>query len=107
MTARESKPSRLREEVLRDIDEALNYYFTEAPYMVRGFESAVLEARKHVENFSGTGSKRYQSSGGENVLRFWTLNKFPYAMFYFERTDYIEIVRLLHQSSNIPVHLES
>ena len=107
MTARESKPSRLRKAAVLDIDEALNYYFTEAPHMVHGFESAVLEARKHVENFSGTGSKRYQSSSGEGVLRVWTLNKFPYAIFYFERTDYIEIVRLLHQSSNIPVHLES
>ena len=107
MTARLAKPSRLREEVLLDIDDALKYYFTEAPHMVRGFESAVLEARRHVEKFPGTGSKRYLSGSGEDTLRFWTLNKFPYAMFYFERADYIEIVRLLHQSSNIPVHLES
>jgi toxin ParE1/3/4 len=107
MTARELKLSRLREAAVLDIDEALNYYFTEAPHMVRGLENAVLEARRHVEKFPGTGSKRYQSSSGEDVLRFWTLNKFPCAIFYFERADYIEIVRLLHQSSNIPVHLES
>ena len=107
MTARLTKPSRLREEVLLDIDEALNYYLTEAPHVVHGFESAVLEALGHVEKFPGTGSKRYLSSSGEDVLRFWTLNKFPYAIFYFERADYIEIVRLLHQSSNIPIHLES
>jgi toxin ParE1/3/4 len=107
MTVRLTKPSRLREEVLLDIDEALNFYIAEAPHMVLRFESAVLEAREHVEKFPGTGSKRYQSISGEDILRFWTLNKFPYAMFYFERADYVEIVRLLHQSSNIPVHLES
>ena len=107
MTVRLTKPSRLREEVLFDIDEALNYYATEAPHMVRRFENAVLEARGHVEKFPGTGSKRYLSGSGADILRFWTLTKFPYAIFYFERADYIEIVRLLHQSSNIPVHLES
>ena len=107
MTVSLTKPSRLREEVLFDIDEALNYYATEAPHMVRRFENAVLEARGHVEKFPGTGSKRYVSGSGEDILRFWTLTKFPYAMFYFERADYIEIVRLLHQASNIPVHLES
>ena len=107
MTVRLTKPSRLREEVLFDIDEALTYYATEAPHMVRRFENAVLEARGHVEKFPGTGSKRYLSGSGEDILRFWTLTQFPYTMFYFERADYIEIVRLLHQSSNIPVHLES
>jgi toxin ParE1/3/4 len=107
MTAQELKLSRLREAAVLDIDEALNYYFTEAPHMVRRFENAVLEARGHVEKFPGTGSKRYLSGSGEDILRFWTLNKFPYAMFCFERAEYIEIVRLLHQSSNIPIHLES
>ena len=106
MTARLTKPSRLREEVLLDIDEALNYYLTEAPHVVHGFESAVLEALGHVEKFPGTGSKRYQSSDGEKVLRFWTLTKFPYAIFYFERPEYVEINRVLHQASNIPVYLE-
>jgi toxin ParE1/3/4 len=107
MTSRVTKPSRLREDALLDIDEALDHYFAEAPHMVAELERAILEAREHVEKFPGTGSKRYQSSSGEDVLRFWTLNTFPYAMFYFERADYVEIVRLLHQASNIPVHLES
>jgi toxin ParE1/3/4 len=100
------KPSRLREEALLDIDEALDHYFSEAPHMLTMLESAILEARRHIEHFPGTGSKRYQSNASNDVLRFWTLNKFPYAIFYFERPDYVEIIRVLHQASNIPVHLE-
>ena len=101
-----TKPSRLREAALLDIDAALDHYFVAAPHMISKLEDAILEARQHVERFPGTGSKRYQSSDGEDVLRFWTLNKFPYAIFYFERPDYVEIIRVLHQASNIPVHLE-
>ena len=106
MTGRPAKPSRLREAALLDIDEALDHYFSEAPHMLTLFESAILAARGHIEYFPGTGSKRYQSSDGEDGLRFWTLNKFPYAIFYFERPSYIDIIRVLHQASNIPVHLE-
>ena len=106
MTVRTTKPSRLREAALLDIDDALDHYFATAPHMVSKLEAAILEARQHVEKFPGTGSKRYQSSDGEKVLRFWTLTKFPYAIFYFERPEYVEIIRVLHQASNIPVHLE-
>ena len=89
-----------------DIDEALDYYLVAAPHMISKLEDAILEARYHVERFPGTGSKRYQSNDGEDVLRFWTLKKFPYAIFYFERPVYVEIIRVLHQSADIPVHLE-
>ena len=39
-------------------------------------------------------------------LRFWTLNRFPYAVFYVESGPGIEVVRVLHQSADIPVRLQ-
>ena len=34
------------------------------------------------------------------------LKRFPYAVFYIERDAYIEVVRVLHQHSDIPVRLQ-
>ena len=107
MTERRSKPSRLREAALRDIEEVTDYYLNEAPHMLAKLEMAILVACGHVEKFPGTGSKRYLAGNTEEPLRFWTLNKFPYAIFYFERSHYIDIIRMLHQAANIPVHLSA
>ena len=109
MTARDTKPSRLREAALFDIDDMLDHYFAQAPQapqMVHKLEVAILEARQHIEKFPGTGSPRYESSKSDEVLRFWLLKRFPYARFYFERTGYIDIVRLIHQAADIPTHIQ-
>ena len=99
-----STPSALAE---RDVDEAVAYYLTEASFDVaERFVDAYDEALWHISRFPGTGSRRYTTSEVDFELRFWTLNKFPYAVFYRERADDVEIIRLLHQASNIPVHLE-
>jgi toxin ParE1/3/4 len=107
MSSRPAKPSRLREAALADIDDAIDYYLLEAPHMVPAFEKAVLRARAHVEKQPGTGSPRYNSPESTGTMRFWLLGQFPYAIFYFERDDYIEIIRVLHQVGNIPAHLQS
>lgn len=106
MTSRYLKASRLREAALLDIDDLFDHYFAETPHMVRKLEIAVLDARRHIERFPGTGSLRYELNNTEGTLRFWLLKRFPYAMFYIERADFIDIVRVLHQASNIPTHLQ-
>ena len=35
-------------------------------------------------------------------LRFSIIERFPYLVFYFERPDYLDIVRVLHQHQDIP-----
>ena len=99
------KASRLREAALQDIDDALDYYTQEAPHILGALQANILAARRHIEQQPATGSKRYQSRKKGEVLRFWLLDQFPYAIFYFDRTDYIDLVRMLHQSSDIPQHL--
>jgi len=100
------KPSRLREAALEDIDQALDYYFEFAEHTVDAFSAAILDARRHVEQHPGTGSPRYSEEGQAEVLRFWLLTRFPYAIFYIERDDFIDIVRVLHQASDIPTQLD-
>ena len=98
-------PSALSES---DVDEAVAYYLKEASFDVaERFVDAYDEALWHISRFPRTGSRRYTTTEVEFELRFWTLNKFPHAVFYRERPDCVEIIRVLHQSSNIPVHLES
>ena len=100
-----STPSALAES---DVDEAVAFYLTEASFRVaERFVDAYDEALWHISRFPGTGSRRYTTSEVDFELRFWTLNKFPYAVFYRERANDVEIIRVLHQSSNIPVHLET
>ncbi len=90
-----------------DIDEAADYYLSEAGADVaRRFISAYDEALSHISQFPGTGSLRYARPGAEAELRFWPLSRFPYAVFYIARAAHIEIVRVLHLSRDLPAHLE-
>ncbi len=66
-------------------------------------ETALL----HLQSYPGTGSQRYAYMSPHAHLRFWTLKRFSYAMFYIERETVINIVRVLHQASDIPFHLDA
>jgi toxin ParE1/3/4 len=91
-----------------DIDEAVAHYIEVASADVA--ERFLLEyegAVEHIARHPGTGSRRYVQVLDGAELRFWTLNRFPYAVFYVERADVIGVVRVLHQASDIPAQLEN
>ena len=101
------KPFRKQRAADRDIDEAIAYYLAEAGEAVAlGFVDAFDQAMEHVCLHPATGSPRYGGISGIGELRFWTLNRFPYSVFYIERDAGIEVIRVLHQSSDIPVRLQ-
>jgi toxin ParE1/3/4 len=90
-----------------DLDSAFEYYFDAANLQVaERFRDAVAQALDHIQLHPATGSMRYALTDVKPPLRFWTLNHFPYAVFYFDRSEYISIVRVLHQSADIPRHLQ-
>jgi toxin ParE1/3/4 len=90
-----------------DLERAFGYYFDAANLQVaERFRDAVAQALDHIQLHPATGSMRYTVSAARPPLRFWTLNHFPYAVFYFAHSEHIDIVRVLHQSSDIPVHLQ-
>ena len=70
------------------------------------FLFAVEDALEHIGRHPGTGSPRYANAADLIGLRFWLVSSFPYAVSYIERDTFIEIVRVLHQASDIPVHIE-
>ncbi len=86
-----------------DSASALEYYFDEAPHMVSAFRDELARAVGFIVENPGAGSPRYSLIRG---LRFWTLNRFPYSVFYVERDAAIEVIRVLHQSSDIPLRLQ-
>lgn len=89
-----------------DLERAFEYYFDVANLEVaERFREAVAQALDHIERHPTTGSMRYALTDVKPPLRFWTLNQFPYAVFYFAHAEHIDIVRELHQSTDIPVHL--
>ena len=91
----------------QDLEDAFSYYIDHADVLVaERFMAEVERALKHIAQHPGTGSPRYSHLLDGEPFRFWTLNKFPYAVFYLERADYIEIICVLHQASDIPSHLE-
>lgn len=87
-----------------DVNDIFAYYREQggpslAERFVDDFDSALL----HIARHPGTGSVRY--AGHVPGLRFWTLRHFPLAVFYVEQADFIDIVRVLHQARDLPIHL--
>lgn len=94
-----------------DLEQAFAYYFDAANLqLAERFRDAVGDALTHIERHPSTGSTRHPVSDAQPPLRFWTLNKFPYAVFYFAHLQHLDphihIVRVLHQASDIPQHLQ-
>jgi toxin ParE1/3/4 len=91
-----------------DIDKATDYYLNEAsPDVALQFIEAYDQALAHISRFPGTGSPKYAQEGAALTFRFWGLSRFPYAVFYIERPERIELARVLHQASDIPEHLST
>jgi toxin ParE1/3/4 len=90
-----------------DVITAHAYYLDHANADVAdGFLESLDDSITHICLNPGTGSLRYAIPDSQEPLRFWTLGRFPYAVFYMERESLIEIIRVLHQASDIPTHLD-
>ena len=89
-----------------DIEDALAYYLAEAPHMVGVFVDALEIAVAHVQRAPGTGSPRYAHELDIPGLRFWSLRKFPYSLFYLEHENHLLFIRLVHMSRDIPAWLQ-
>jgi toxin ParE1/3/4 len=97
---------RLREQARDDLNDAAAYYDEHAAHMTQRFIDAYLAAEAHIAKHPATGSLRYANEDQLRELRFWLVSDFPYAVFYIDRPDFIDIVRVLHQASDIPQNLQ-
>lgn len=85
-----------------DVEAALAYYATENVEAALGFLDELQHATEHIEANPATGSPRYAHELNIPRLRFWSLRHFPYALFYIEHSDHLDVIRCVHLSRDVP-----
>lgn len=95
-----------REAARSDVGEALDWYLSEggsdlATRLVR----AIDELERSIALFPSMGSSRYAMRIRDGSLRFRKVDGFPYLIFYAEHDEGVQILRVLHESRDIPQHM--
>lgn len=90
-----------------DIRSAIEFYVAESVDVAADFIDELERATRHIESHPATGSPRYAHELNIPQLRFWPLGRFPFALFYIEHSDHLDVIRCVHMSRNIPASLQS
>jgi toxin ParE1/3/4 len=100
--------AQLRAVAERDIEDAVDYYRDEAgPQLALDFLDALEAAITLLCQYPLSGSLRFAFELEIPALRSWTLQRFPYLVFYVPDDDRIDIWRVLHARRDIPVFLSA
>ena len=90
----------------RDVEEAVEHYvIEEALQAALGFIEALEQAYARIGRHPGIGSPRYAHELGLPDLRSWPLTHYPHLVFYVERSDHVDVWRVLHGRRDIPAWL--
>lgn len=101
-----AKTVELRARAARDIEGAVDYYAVEAGEDVAlRFISELDEAFGHLTNYPQSGTLRWSHELGIPELRSWSLQRFPYIVFYVDRPSALDVWRVLHARRDIPASL--
>jgi toxin ParE1/3/4 len=88
-----------------DVIDAVEHYLAEAPHVASDFIDELERAVRHIERHPSSGSPRYAHELDIPQLRHWPLRRFPFALFYIEHADRLDILRCVHMTRDIPVTL--
>lgn len=89
-----------------DIDAAVAYYRSKANAAVAyDFVTSLEAAVGHLQKHPLTGSLRFAFELDIPCLRSWSLEKFPYLIFYVPGDSRIDIWRVLHAKRDIQTFL--
>ena len=96
------KPGVLRPRAEIDLIDITKWYADQGGLALaeRFFHSA-YEAVKTLERTPGIGSPRLGQLAGLDGLRSWPVKDFPVRWFYFDRPDFVDMVRLLGERQDI------
>ena len=89
-----------------DIQSAVGFYLAEAAHKAGSFINELEHAARHIETHPSSGSPRYAHELNIPQLRFLPLRRFPYALFYIEHSDHLDVIRCVHMSRDIPTSLQ-
>jgi toxin ParE1/3/4 len=102
-----AKPVVPREQANRDVDEIIDHYLGErAEGAAIGFIDALEQAYLHISRRPGTGSPRYAHELNLPGPRSWALRRYPHLVFHVERSDHIDVWRVLHRQRDIPAWMQ-
>ncbi len=101
------KPVVPREQAHRDVEDAIVHYLAEGGETAAlGFIDALERAYRHIGRHPATGSPRYAHELNLPGLRCWPLTRYPYLVFYVERSDHVDVWRVLHGQRDIPAWMQ-
>lgn len=96
-------PAYRRRAAREDIEAAIRFYLTEASDRVAiGFIDAVEDAIMAAQVHPASGSPRIGQEGGIAGLRSRRTSGYPYLVFYRVVQDRVEVLRVLHESRDLP-----
>lgn len=91
-------PARLRKAARDDVLSEVRYYRKEAGVVVAQKLRLVLQAElDRLEHNPGIGSPSLGQTLAVPGLRAWRVDGFPLSIWYFERSDHLDIVRVVGQ----------
>ena len=87
----------------RDVEAAIDHYLSEnAAPAALGFIDALEQVYVHISRHPGSGSPRYAHEVNLPGLRCSPLKRYPQLVFYIERSDHVDVWRVLHGKRDIP-----
>ncbi|MCB0967806.1 MAG: type II toxin-antitoxin system RelE/ParE family toxin [Ilumatobacter sp.] len=102
-----AKLVRLRQLAASDVEDAREYYRREAGERTAlDFIDAVESAVKRIRRSPQVGSLRFAYELAIPDLRAWTMQPFPYVVFYVVTDDEIDVWRILHTRRDIQATIE-
>jgi toxin ParE1/3/4 len=99
-------PVILRARAMEDVQSALDYLLSQgAAAAALSFVDALEQARDQIARQPGMGSPRHAHELNLPGLRAWGLARHPYLIFYFERSDHLDVWRVLHTKRDLAAWL--
>ena len=90
----------------RDAREIVARYLAEAGEgRAVDFAQALDRAMDRISRHPAAGSPRYARELGLPGLRFVTLGRYPHLVFYIERENRVDVLRVLHGGRDIPASM--
>ncbi len=97
----------LRALASRDIDEVIEHYLSqESEEAAIGFIDSLEQAYAQISCHPRIGSPHYAHELNLPGLRSWSLKRYAYLVFYVERSQHIDVWRVLHGQRDIPTWMQ-
>jgi len=81
----------------RDISRAIaRYRAGGGPAVAAGFITVLERALGHIGEFPESGATRLCVEAGLDGVRYWSLERYPFIIFYRPEADCVEVWRVLH-----------